>query len=110
MAPRPNSITLRPVLDPKAFDVADVVTGREHVAMLGRGGMAIRHAEPGKEEKPRGTEFPGAFASRADWIRTSDLYTPVKNYDTKNACFQVKTQICFPLLPLNHLISCTFRA
>ena len=58
MAPRPNSITLRPVLDPKAFDVADVVTGREHVAMLGRGGMAIRHAEPEKKKSPEEPSSP----------------------------------------------------
>ena len=56
--PRPNSITLLPVLDPKAFDVADVVTGREHVAMLGRGGMAIRHAEPEKKKSPEEPSSP----------------------------------------------------
>ena len=58
MAPRPNSIALWPVRDPKAFDVADVVTGREHVAMLGRGGMAIRHAEPEKKKSPEESSSP----------------------------------------------------
>ena len=38
---------------------------------------------PERQKAPRKHEFPGAFSSRADWIRTSDLYTPsVARYQT----------------------------